>query len=182
MKWRVSLLLVVFAGLGAGYWWINGVMATQGWAEIIDGKWRINASGWETLKYAWPVTIVGLLIGGAIAFLFIIYCLAEATDADHQDEIDIIKAHKAASDEDAAQAQNRADRFIKSEQEKLRIYEKKLKEKEERLKSHEAEVVRRIQSAEKRANDAEKKMAFANTKKERATYALSKYKRKHSKQ
>ena len=100
------------------------------------------------------------------------------TDADQENEIARINAQKALSDENAAQAKIRANKSIKAHRKELRAQERQLEEREERLKRLETEAVKRVQLAEERANEAEKQVASANAKKERATYALRKYKSK----
>jgi hypothetical protein len=162
MNWRISLFLLLLAALGTGYWWLDGVMATQAWAVATDEKWRIAGTGWETLKHAWPVAVAGTLIGGGIVFVFMGYLYMTATDADHENEIARINTHKALSDENAAQAQIRADKSIKADREALRAQERQLEEREERLKRLETEAVKRVQLAEERANEAQKQVEQAN--------------------
>ena len=180
MNWRTILMLALLVALGAAAWWLNGFMETQGWVVVENQKWVIAGTGWKTLKHAWPIAIVGMLIGGGILYAILGYLYLTATDADHENEIARISAQKALSDENAAQAQIRADKSIKTDREALRAQERQLQEREERLKRLEAEAVKRVQAAEERAIEAKKAAAKANTKKQRAEGAMARLRSKGS--
>jgi len=178
MNWRTILMLILLAALVAGAWWLNGFMENQGWVVVENQKWVIAGTGWETLKYAWPVAVIGVLIGGGILYVILGYLYLTATEADHENEIARIKAQKALSDDKAEKAQIRADNSIKSDREALRAQERQLMEREERFKRLEAEAVNRVQVAEERVKEAEKTAAKANTKKQRAEGAMARLRSK----
>lgn len=180
MNWRTILMLSLLAALGSGAWWLNGFMETQGWVVVENQKWVIAGTGWETLKHAWPIAVFGMLIGGGVLYALLGYLYLTATEADHKNEIASISAQKALSDENAAQAQIRADKSIKTDREALRAQERQLQEKEERLKRLEAEAIKRVQAAEERTIEAEKAAAKANTKKKRAEGAMARARSKRS--
>ena len=180
MNWRTILMLALLAALGAGAWWLNGFMETQGWVVVENQKWVIAGTGWETLKHAWPIAIIGVLIGGGMLYALLGYLYLTATEADHENEIARINAQKALSDEKAKKAQISADESIKADREDLRAQERRLQEREERLKQLEAEAVKRIQAAEDRAVEAEKSAAKAITKKQRAEGAMARVRSKRS--
>lgn len=180
MNWRTILMLALLVALGAGAWWLNGFMETQGWVVVENQKWVIAGTGWETLQHAWPIAIIGMLIGGGVLYALLGYLYLTATEADHENEIARINAQKALSDEKAKKAQIRADESIKADREALRAQKRKLQEQEDRLKRLEAEAVKRVQAAEDRATEAEKAAHKAKTKQERATFTLRKLKAKGS--
>ena len=109
MNWRTILMLILLATLGAGAWWLNGFMENQGWVVVENQKWVIAGTGWETLKYAWPVAVIGVLIGGGILYVILGYLYLTATEADHENEIARIKAQKALSDDKAEKARARSN-------------------------------------------------------------------------
>lgn len=108
MNWRISLFLLLLAAVGAGYLWLDGVMATQAWAVATDEKWRIAGTGWETLKHAWPVAVAGLLFGGVLVLFTFGYLYLSATDADHENELNRMKAKLEREQKRASSAESRA--------------------------------------------------------------------------
>ena len=178
MNWRTILMLTLLAAFVAGAWWLNGFMENQGWVVVENQKWVIAGTGWETLKYAWPVAVIGVLIGGGILYVILGYLYLTTIEADHENEIARINAQKSLSDDKAEKAKIHADKSIKSDREALRAKERQLMEREERFSRLEVEAVKRVQVAEERVKEAEKTAAKANTKKQRAEGAMTRLRSK----
>jgi len=164
MNWRISLFLLLLAALGAGYWWLDGVMATQAWAVATDEKWRIAGTGWETLKHAWPVAVAGLLIGGVLVLFTFGYLYFSATEADHENELNRMKAELEREQKRVSSAESRAKALYQekmSAAEQIKSSALKTQADAEELKAKAIEAVKQaqkqVEQANLTANDAEKR-------------------------
>lgn len=178
MNWRNTLTFTLFFILIFGAWWLDSVMENQAWATFQNGKWVLSGTGWETLKFAWPVVVAGLLIGSVITFFFTSYLYQIAKDLDHQSEIARISALKALSDEKAETATSKANDLLKVDRDALESYKEELINKERKLNQLQDEAVKRIKSAERCANEAIQIAEDAERRRKNAVGAAERRRRK----
>lgn len=70
-------LFGLFAIILFGLWWyLDTLLATQGWATMEGGQWGPTSTGWKIIPAAWPLALVGVLGGGHQLFLKVCNLLA----------------------------------------------------------------------------------------------------------
>jgi Tfp pilus assembly protein PilV len=92
----IAFLLVVAIGTLGLVWLHTQVMPYQAWASY-EERWRVIAIGWATLRYAWPVGLAGLIVGGWAGLL------VGGWLGNRAAQLDLAEQHQAAQ-----QAQNPA--------------------------------------------------------------------------
>jgi len=62
---RWALAVLGLAVTMVGIWYLHQVMLDQAWARFDEaaGKWVLLAQGWGVLWRAWPVLLIGLVVG-----------------------------------------------------------------------------------------------------------------------
>ena len=108
-----ALLLLAMA------WYLNDLLAAHGWAELdttaeclrsswgardaYGDCWRIS-SGWAALWLTWPLTLLGVLVGGIPSVFLMFRSWQYATDHDHRREIASCEARAMEAEHRATQA------------------------------------------------------------------------------
>lgn len=100
-------LLVVLCVLG---WYLDGLLTTSAWVsgfDAVDNSGQIT-SGWGILRAAWPLALVGVLVGGTLALVGMLMVYSWADDADHANEIERLRHAAIEAEDRAEQADTRA--------------------------------------------------------------------------
>ena len=80
-----GLLTIVLFGL---WWYLDNLLAARGWAMLAaNDQWTLVSEGWEILLAAWPLALVGVLVGGIPAFLLVLWVWQYVEEKDHNKEI-----------------------------------------------------------------------------------------------
>lgn len=110
MKWRLIFLLVLLAALGAGGYWLNLLLYRYGLAIYTpEHDWVIVSYGWDTLRHLWPLALVGLLVGGVIAFVIVMYSYSVAKTLDERGEFFLMHRDVETAEARAANAERLAE-------------------------------------------------------------------------
>lgn len=110
-----SYLLGLFAILLCGLWWyLDTLLATQGWATMADDKWTLISDGWGILLSAWPLALVGVLIGGIAAIAMVLIAWQYAEDKDHLKEMTTLQEQLMAAEIRATEAVANAEQRVQA--------------------------------------------------------------------
>lgn len=109
MKWRFTFLLVLLAALGTGGYWLDDLLSRYGLAiHTTEREWVVVSYGWDTLYHLWPVALVGVLTGGIIAFVIVMYGYSVAKTLDERGEFFLMRRKVEVTEARAADAERRA--------------------------------------------------------------------------
>lgn len=103
-------LFGLFAIILFGLWWyLDTLLATRGWATMAaGGQWTLVSEGWGVMLTAWPLALVGVLIGGIPAFFLVGCAWQYVEDEDHHKEITHLQQQLMAAEVRATQAMAKA--------------------------------------------------------------------------
>lgn len=174
MNLRNMLILTVLGLLVLGFLWVDGFITQSGWASLINGEWKLQATSWQMLKFSWPVLMLGFLIGCLMSVFVMVYLYAFANRKDNEKKEDEFRAVINSERLKAQQAYSLAEKSFYEDREALRAREFEV---EAMLSENKA----LMSGLEYRTQEAEKAAFKAKTKLERATFTLRKLKAKQKK-
>ncbi|MFM5305154.1 hypothetical protein ACET9S_20030 [Aeromonas caviae] len=89
---RRMLIVGLLIGLGMLVWYLNGLLYHSAWVNHYGPDMDPEIiRGWRILLAAWPLALVGVLGGGAIALPMMLLVYNAAEDADHTKEVEQLK-------------------------------------------------------------------------------------------
>ena len=94
-------------GLLALAWYVDSLLARTLWvnnfvAETRSGDWY---TGWPILWHAWPLALVGILVGGTFSLLGVGLVYGWAEEGDHEREIERLRQVAIKAEQRADQAE-----------------------------------------------------------------------------
>ncbi|MEE9708822.1 hypothetical protein [Aeromonas caviae] len=117
-------LFGLFAIILFGLWWyLDTLLATQGWATMEGGQWGPTSTGWKIIPAAWPLALVGVLGGGSLALVLVFVAWNYVEDEDHSKEIADLQKELMAAEIRATQADamaiTEAKRLVQAEKQEV---------------------------------------------------------------
>ncbi len=80
---------VIVIGLGILAWYLNGLLYHSAWiANYAPGQTPEINRGWDILPVAWPLALIGVLVGGGISLPMIWYSYRGADKLARQFEVE----------------------------------------------------------------------------------------------
>lgn len=174
MSWRAAAWLFALALAGLGFWWLDNWIASQGWAVYQGKGWRVIASGWYVLRFAWPVALAGIIPGALLAWYFLDDAASKTAAADYAERQRSIEA-------DRQRLQASAQRLDEQRHELHQEHAAKMGEAQRRIEAARAAQERaqqEIAAAQVKATKAEKYAASADRRRQNATAAAGRMRRK----
>ena len=84
---RLIACIVLLAGLGATWWWLDRWFALHVLGRFDGTDYQLIAKGWQVAWHLWPLSMLGVLIGGIGTFFVLMYAYQYLTEAEHQQEL-----------------------------------------------------------------------------------------------
>ena len=133
-------------GLLALAWYVDSLLARTLWvnnfvAETRSGDWY---TGWPILWHAWPLALVGILVGGSFALLGVGLVYGWANEGDQEREMERLRQVAIEAEQRAEQAEATA----------LTKAQTALQQEREAVQALQADAAQRIQLAESRRQAA----------------------------
>jgi hypothetical protein len=87
--------------------WLVRTMPNQAWAVVESDRYRIVAEGWGILLRAWPIALLGMVVGIFVVGAGLVRGLEIAKEQDYLDQIKQLQSER---DSAVAKAENRVKR------------------------------------------------------------------------
>lgn len=188
MSWRVLTVIMLAGLLYIGYAWLDTFLLSVGWAQCHNNQCQLLARGWHIVSHLWPVTLAGAGIGAILVSGYWGIIFTQATDADHQQQLATLTEQRHAAKQQAATAEQRAKQQLQAERQALQHRINAVQQHEREIAHEKQQLAHTLQAAQQAIADAqakqhaaEKAARYAHQKKERASFALKKYRQKHPK-
>lgn len=177
---RLLLLATLTAGLLALYWYLDQHLPGYAWASYNrqTQQWELIAQGWSLALNAWPVALIGLLGGGALTLVAVIYSLQSATDADHATEVKRLKEYAERAQKAAQSAEQDAKANLASEETRLEMLRREINQHYANSKQIRAQAQQDVLQARKAVLVAQVQSEDAERRRANAQEAANRYKRK----
>ena len=138
-------------GLLALAWYVDSLLARTLWvnnfvAETRSGDWY---TGWPILWHAWPLALVGILVGGSFALLGVGLVYGWANEGDQEREMERLRQVAIEAEQRAEQAEATA----------LTKAQTALQQEREAVQALQADAAQSIQLAESRRQAATRAIA-----------------------
>ena len=104
----IAVSALIFAAVS---FWLWRVMPDQGWVVYGENGWELVGEGWATLWRGWPLTLLGLVVGGIASLTFLGFMLGHAVNEDKAAEIKRLKQQLT----EARQAEQDALKTVRTE-------------------------------------------------------------------
>ena len=65
---RLFLLVALTLLLGGLYLYLDGILEMRWWVETRPEQTQLQWQGWEAALHAWPLVLVGVLVGGGMVW------------------------------------------------------------------------------------------------------------------
>ena len=180
MTWRGVLLIGLMLLLLAGGVALNTLLYDRALAIHTPNGWQFIATHWAILPQAWPLVILGLLIGGSTAWVAVGTVYLIARDQDH-----IIERQQAQQALQAAQT-----RAEHAEAKALQHYQDRLQRIEQReaaalTQLHQAQEIQSqakhaVQASQQSVREAQHAQAQAEASRDRAYHGFKRLQRKQA--
>ena len=165
-----GLFAIVLFGL---WWYLDNLLATQGWTTMEGGKWAPASTGWKIIPAAWPLALVGALVGGIPTFFLVGLAWQYVEDEDHRKEIDHIQKLRMADEIRATQADaiaiTKAKQQVQAEKQEAEQLKQQAVREMERNKQVAAELAVMQQQVQAQAIAAQAAVEQANHRARNAT-------------
>ena len=104
---RRTLIGGLLIGLGMLAWYLDGLLYDAAWVTNFtpDLKPDDIIRGWGILLAAWPLALVGVLVGGVVALVMFMLAYAYGQDEDHTREIERLQQVAIEAEQRAEQAE-----------------------------------------------------------------------------
>lgn len=174
MSWRAAAWLFALALAGLGFWWLDNWIASQAWASYQENEWHMTAKGWRVLQFVWPVALAGIIPGAVLAWYFLDDAASKTAAADYAERQRGIEAERQ-------RLQASAQRLDEQRRELHQEHAAKMGEAQRRIETARAAQERaqqEIAAAQVKATKAEKHAASADRRRQNATAAAGRMRRK----
>ena len=108
---RLIACIVLLAGLGAIWWWLDGWFDLHALVRSSGAEYTLAAEGWGVVWHLWPLSMLGVLIGGGATFFVLMYAYQYLTEAEHQQVLakrtSLCEQREQAASDRVQQAQHR---------------------------------------------------------------------------
>ena len=93
---RLFLLVALTLLLGGLYLYLDGILEMRWWVETRPEQTQLQWQGWEAALHAWPLVLVGVLVGGGMVWALFGWAYGHAEEYDHAKEIEQVQQERAA--------------------------------------------------------------------------------------
>ena len=93
---RLFLLVALTLLLGGLYLCLDGILEMRWWVETRPEQTQLQWQGWEAALHAWPLVLVGVLVGGGMVWALFGWAYGHAEEYDHAKEIEQVQQERAA--------------------------------------------------------------------------------------
>lgn len=175
LSWRHVLLISLAIVLLTGSYGLHRWLPNYAIAIITPEGWQVIARGWACLLQAWPVVLLGGLLGGFVAWISVLTLHRHALNQDQQETLQRAEQALAAAETRAEQAEQRAAEH----------YHQRLQELTHReVAAHQAQqqAHTREHLAEQRIRQAEQAQSEAEARRQRAYHGFKRLQKKLARQ
>lgn len=184
--WRVTVLIVLFALLGAAYVYISAKL--ENYTLIIrQGEQLIKFSGWYMAAELWPFMVSGMFITGSAGGIALIWIIVKADNRDQAEKIAHYHRLAYLAQENALQAEFKANERLAEQfnqaiqrENAATLREQKasmlIRTTQDQLENIIAEAQKQVDIAKEESNDAENRRKNATATAERRRRKLEKLK------
>lgn len=152
---KTAVFLLVLLLIGGSAWWLWDYMPDQGWIRFDEqDQAQLVAEGWRTLLHAWPVALVGAVVGLALSSLTLPWLVKAAVSTDEQLIIRLLRHRLDDANEYACGIEAQIRRELEEERNRLDQVAHQLNRQQESLNLERSELENRVRTAERNARDA----------------------------
>ena len=94
---RLFLLVALTLLLGGLYLYLDGILEMRWWVETRPEQTQLQWQGWEAALHAWPLVLVGVLVGGGMVWALFGWAYGHAEEYDHAKEIEQVQQIAAST-------------------------------------------------------------------------------------